>query len=399
MATSAREICEKLLLEIRASNLNFVVHETPYSAQICLRKRFIKEANGPSTSISSSSPTLKTTELEDSIAALQNEKDDLETKLEESERNSSSYMDTIAILEEKVEKAEAGLYNYMAKNRNSENEKNQEIKVLKGAIKNTNDELQNKKIEINQIKKVVKVKEKENYNLETKVENQANAIKSLKETCNSQKREKQKLEKELKRKRKAESSKSKDIKKDAPDKLCVVDPTSASTDKIEADISKSNPFSALEKTVDEQNHSDKALETPTPDCRPHDLNFNSASIPTPTVDLPCVVCGETFTSAPELREHRQKKHSDMKYTCKLCDETYQTEEDLFSHRIGEYHQSLSKAVSDQFNIEVGNSCEECSVIQTPEETFYSFCENDHHYDSFENIWNSFKKEFREKVET
>ena len=82
----------------------------------------------------------------------------------------------------------------------------------------------------------------------------------------------------------------------------------------------------------------------------------------------------------------------MKYTCKLCDETYQTEEDLFSHRIGEYHHSLSKAVSDQFLLEVGNSCEECScsVIQTPEETFYSFCEIDDHYESFVNIWSNFK---------
>ena len=391
MATSAGDICEKLLLEIRASNLNFVVHETPYSAQICLRKRFIKEAKGPSTSISSS-PASMTTELEDIIGALKKEKDDLKTKLDESETNSSRYRDTIAIIEEKAEKAKASLYNYLAKNKNSENDKNQEIKVLRGVIKNTNDELQNKKMEINQIKKVVKVKEKENYNLETKVENQANVIKSLKETCNSLKREKQKLEKELKSfKRKAESSKV--IKKDVPEKLCIVDPTS--TDKIEIDISVSNPFNALDNIIDEQIHSDKALDTVTPDCSTHDLNFNS----TPIVDHPCVVCGKTFTSVPELREHRQTKHAEMKYTCKLCDQTYQTEEDLFDHRIGEFHHSLSKAVSDQFNIEVGNSCAECSVIQTPEETFYSFCENDDHYNSFENIWNNFKKDPRKKMET
>ena len=47
MATSATAVCQLILNQLRSSNLNFIVSETPYSAQIMLRKRFVKEASGP----------------------------------------------------------------------------------------------------------------------------------------------------------------------------------------------------------------------------------------------------------------------------------------------------------------------------------------------------------------
>ena len=48
MVTSAQDVCHQLLNHLRLSNLNFLVSETPFSAQIFLRKRFVKEATGPS---------------------------------------------------------------------------------------------------------------------------------------------------------------------------------------------------------------------------------------------------------------------------------------------------------------------------------------------------------------
>ena len=39
----AHNICEKLLTYIKASKLNYLVHETPYSVFITIRKRVIKE--------------------------------------------------------------------------------------------------------------------------------------------------------------------------------------------------------------------------------------------------------------------------------------------------------------------------------------------------------------------
>ena len=264
-----------------------------------------------------------------------------------------------------------------------EKEKNEEIKLLKDVMKKSNDELQTNKKEMNQLNKLVKAKEKEKYNLETKVENQTETIKSLKETCNSLKTERRKVEKELKSSRKKFEN-TKDAVKEAPVKSEVAPPD---TDKKDEDIRLSSN-STLDPIDDEQNLSDKIPETMSADYTTSDLNCNS----TPIVDIPCVVCGKTFTSATDLREHRQTNHPDMKYTCKLCDQTHDTEEDLFNHRMGESHHRLSKAISDQFAIEVGNVCKECSVIQTPAETFYTFCEKDEHYEKFENIWSNLKGE-------
>ena len=47
MTVSAQEVCHQLLYQLRQSNLNFQVSETSYSAQILLRKRFLKESLGP----------------------------------------------------------------------------------------------------------------------------------------------------------------------------------------------------------------------------------------------------------------------------------------------------------------------------------------------------------------
>ena len=42
MGISAHEACHHLLHQLRLSNLHFVISETPYSAQIMLRKRFFE---------------------------------------------------------------------------------------------------------------------------------------------------------------------------------------------------------------------------------------------------------------------------------------------------------------------------------------------------------------------
>ena len=48
MANFAQLICRQLLPDqLRYSNLNFFLSETPYSAQIILRKPFVKECSGP----------------------------------------------------------------------------------------------------------------------------------------------------------------------------------------------------------------------------------------------------------------------------------------------------------------------------------------------------------------
>ena len=42
-----QEACNEILQVLRCSNLNFLVSESPYSVQICLRKRFLKDTPRP----------------------------------------------------------------------------------------------------------------------------------------------------------------------------------------------------------------------------------------------------------------------------------------------------------------------------------------------------------------
>ena len=41
--SSPYKVCENLINDVKASNLNYLVNETPYSAFITIRKRFTKE--------------------------------------------------------------------------------------------------------------------------------------------------------------------------------------------------------------------------------------------------------------------------------------------------------------------------------------------------------------------
>ena len=48
MTTTADELFQILIQKLRQTQLNFHLTETPYSAQILIRKRFLKDKNSPS---------------------------------------------------------------------------------------------------------------------------------------------------------------------------------------------------------------------------------------------------------------------------------------------------------------------------------------------------------------
>ena len=187
MAASANEVCHHLLHQLRLSNLNFVLSETPYSAQIILRKRFLKEFTGPSFQISSNSTV--TQEIQDLI-----KQNDLLSKENacflnqlESIRNNSR--ETIDILEEKISKAEAAALQ-------SYKEKNTESGIFKKLVKDLNDEIANNKKDLNLKNKAVKEKEKEILKLDQKCTNLASNINNFKSEISTLKQEKKKLVKQ-----------------------------------------------------------------------------------------------------------------------------------------------------------------------------------------------------------
>ena len=97
MVTSAQDACHQLLNLLRLSNLNFLVSETPYSAQIMLRKRFVKEASSPSWP--QKSPIFPTShENLVQVEQFQQENNLLQTRIHELEGNLESSKETIIIL-------------------------------------------------------------------------------------------------------------------------------------------------------------------------------------------------------------------------------------------------------------------------------------------------------------
>ena len=98
--------CEQILKEVRTSCLNFVISETPYSANICLRKRFLKEVSPQQSPKepdlnSSQHPVLR---LEEENAALRIELETVLSKAQELKEQGELDKDMINTLKTKIEK-------------------------------------------------------------------------------------------------------------------------------------------------------------------------------------------------------------------------------------------------------------------------------------------------------
>ena len=190
---TAHQVCENLLLQVKNSQLNFHLSETPYSINLSLRKRFLKE-----------STRSKALDLSLAIpdAALYKENETLKTLLEEKETEIEAFKGTINIIENKVEHAEAEVLTHFKELQNLkkkfEKEK-EENALLKEVIKNHSEEMSKSHIEIKSMTKAQKLKEKEIHNLENKTLNLQEVNKKLKEENSNLKREKVTSDKEVKR--------------------------------------------------------------------------------------------------------------------------------------------------------------------------------------------------------
>ena len=144
MATSATAVCQLILNQLRSSNLNFIVSETPYSAQIMLRKRFVKEASGPAWA---KAP-------KDLYETPNNMVDDQSELIKTLEQNNQSLSESNSLLENRLAMAVASAYKAF-------NEKADEIAILKNNMKTNKSEKDAFRRDLNQEKKIMKEKEKE----------------------------------------------------------------------------------------------------------------------------------------------------------------------------------------------------------------------------------------------
>ena len=154
------------------------------SAYLTIRKKFIKSYITENQLISNPEG-LK--ELES-----------LKAELEQSKQVCKKLKETNHVLEKKIEKMNGEFTAITEKQKKALDEKHDEIKIFKEVVKNLNNEKSQVCEEHNQKIKITKKKDKEIYNLETKVENLNDNVKNLKENIKGLKNEKSKLEKSLK---------------------------------------------------------------------------------------------------------------------------------------------------------------------------------------------------------
>ena len=181
MEALAQSVCQQLLSQLKLSNLNYVVTETPYSAQINIRKRFIKELSEANPAFVSDMSVKKLTE----------ENMTLQAEIECVKTAKNVEKDKVEALEGKIHdiEVEASKAHEKAKDENS---------TLKSIIKKLNTELDHHKSDLNQISKNLKHKEKEVKKFEVKAENLENTVKEVRHENKILKADTKRLEKSLK---------------------------------------------------------------------------------------------------------------------------------------------------------------------------------------------------------
>jgi myosin heavy subunit len=175
-----QDCCDKILTEIRTSNLHFMVQESPYSVYLTLRKKFTQSVPQVLKSMITS-----------------DENNSLKTKLTEALRELAEAKDNIEVLESKLVSSETELFRESNSFEMQREKLRDENKLLKESISKSHSEESKQNRAFNDVSKTIKVKEKEIYNLQNRLENFSDTNKKLKENLSELKKEKKKTEKAL----------------------------------------------------------------------------------------------------------------------------------------------------------------------------------------------------------
>ena len=184
---------QQLVQKLHSSHLHFHLSETPFSAQILIRKKFIKDMMVPSITASDSQSK--------EITNLNNQILELQKKVE-------IFSDTIDILEKKLDEAES-------KAMKTYQEKEIESETLRNSLKNSDFVASNLKKDLQVQQKVVKENLKLIQKLELKNENLAVNNKNIKAELNKVKNENKKLLRNKTQQSKASETQKSDLIEDA----------------------------------------------------------------------------------------------------------------------------------------------------------------------------------------
>ena len=185
----AKRSFDSILEQVQASNLNFQLQVSPFSATISLKKTLIRDKFGnlllpPSPIL----PNHEVFEHQNNLLELESENVSLKKEMQELQISKKSSQETIQILEQKIAKVEASALKLFE-------ERNTEVAVLKKSLKSMNIEIENSKKDSLAKNKFIKEREKEVYKFQQKCQNLEDSLKKSKTDNSSLKSENSKLTK------------------------------------------------------------------------------------------------------------------------------------------------------------------------------------------------------------
>ena len=167
-------LCELLLSQIKNSNLNFSLIETPFSASVCIRKSFVKDLSGLARA-SNGVSSLQDSRLLDENRRLEDENRSLKAEIEALSGRESLIHD----FDLKLQKCKAELQISLKETREvvkkkeqvekTLDDKRENVKVLENVIKSQNIKLQKLKDNENTMEKDLKTTEKQLNNINVKI--------------------------------------------------------------------------------------------------------------------------------------------------------------------------------------------------------------------------------------
>ena len=183
-----KESCERILHQVKSSNLHFILQESPYSVYLTVRKRFVGNAPKLIEPKVSMATETRNIHLEERII-------ELNEALKETEENLIKAESTVKILETKAGHAEKEVFQLSNTFKKEKEALVDENKILKQVIKTKNEEVTKKDKELSEVNRVLKSKNKEIQKLDQKQETFQQRIKVLKENSGKVKVEKDNAEK------------------------------------------------------------------------------------------------------------------------------------------------------------------------------------------------------------
>ena len=160
-----QDSCNELLKTLRDSNLHFIVSESPYSLQICVRKKFLNNTSKQKKAEPSSLSLAVRTSLENKIKDLTIENASLVDALEEANESINDFRNSRKILQDRIEIAE--------------NEIDELCDEKKKSTNNTKDETALYKVKAESLEKSLIAKDKKIYDAKKSLDNAHDTIVKL----------------------------------------------------------------------------------------------------------------------------------------------------------------------------------------------------------------------------